>query len=186
MCMYILISTRFLFHTQQCLASFNYQSDQLGLDPFHLVPFHLVPSHLGPNPNLVPTPTNQTNWVWIHSTWSHPTWSLVQAQPGPSQTWSNPNLVPTPTWVRACPSFSCGPRSVMVELSRSDAGTSTHTPVECRISCRTRPRGPTMYLCWLLLTSTLIFCIVRFYTHTHTHTHTCKELLNGAFLGKMN
>ena len=34
------------------------------------------------------------------------------------------------TCVRACPSLSWGPRSVMVLMSESKLGTSTHTPVE--------------------------------------------------------
>ena len=34
------------------------------------------------------------------------------------------------TCVRACPSLSWGPRSVMVLMSVSKLGTSTHTPVE--------------------------------------------------------
>ena len=66
------------------------------------------------------------------------------------------------TWVRACPSFSCGPLRVMVLLSDSGEGISTHTPVVWRISWRTRPRGPTMYLCWLLRTSTDTEDTVRF------------------------
>ena len=60
----------------------------------------------------------------------------------------------THTTVSACPSFSCGPLRVMVLTSESEGGTSTHTPVVWRTSWRPCPLGPTMYLCWLFLTST--------------------------------
>ena len=58
------------------------------------------------------------------------------------------------TTVRACPSFSWGPRRVMVLTSESEEGTSTHTPVVWSTSWRPCPFGPTMYLCWVFRTST--------------------------------
>ena len=55
--------------------------------------------------------------------------------------------------VRAGPSLSCSPRRVMVS-TLSWLGTSTDTPVACRISWIPLPLGPIMYLCWDFLTST--------------------------------
>ena len=58
------------------------------------------------------------------------------------------------TLVSARPSFSWGPRRVMVSLSSLLGGISTKTPVSARISLIALPRGPITYRCWVFFTST--------------------------------
>lgn len=58
------------------------------------------------------------------------------------------------TRVKAGPNLACSPRKVMVSDCESGGGISTDTPVSAKISWIVCPRGPIMYLCWFLLTST--------------------------------
>merc|ERR1719339_935228 len=60
------------------------------------------------------------------------------------------------TLVKARPSFSWGPRSVIVSLSSALDGISTKTPVSARISLMALPRGPITYRCCDFFTSTWI------------------------------
>ena len=83
--------------------------------------------------------------------------------------------------VRAGPSLSCSPRSVIVSERLSRAGTSTDTPVASSISFKFVPLGPMTYLCCDFLTSTDTVWHFFFYKTKHhlnfIYSITCHTIL---------